>query len=108
MTRPEIQKITPRGIVSTLAGSPGEYGSNDGTGATARFNQVHGVAADRAGNVYAADFPAAVTLDRTRNIYVADFGNYAVRKITLEGIVSTVAGLPENRERTNEAAPPRR
>ena len=74
-----IRKITPDGTVSTLAGSAGEAGSADGTGAAARFNQVHGVAVDGAGNIYAADF-----------------GNHTIRKITSDGVVTTLAGLAEN------------
>ncbi|MEO6995066.1 MAG: hypothetical protein ABI273_15780, partial [Lacunisphaera sp.] len=60
--------------MSTLAGTPGLPGQVDGTGGAARFNQPYGVALDRAGN-----------------IYVADTGNFAVRKITAVGVVSTVA-----------------
>ena len=74
-----IRKITPDGRVSTLAGSPGEPGSADGAGAAARFNQIHGVAVDDAGNVYAADF-----------------GNHTIRKISADGLVSTLAGLADN------------
>ncbi|MFL6540405.1 MAG: protein kinase domain-containing protein, partial [Chthoniobacterales bacterium] len=70
-----IRKITAAGVVSTLAGEAGEAGSADGRGASARFNQAHGVAVDRTGNVYAADF-----------------GNHTIRKITPEGVVTTIGG----------------
>ena len=73
-----IRKITPEGVVSTLAGLAGEPGSADGTGDAACFNQIHGVAVDRAGYVYAADF-----------------GNHTLRKITPDGVVTTLAGLAE-------------
>jgi hypothetical protein len=50
-----IRKITPAGVVSTLAGLAGAYGSADGTGSAARFSQPTGVATDATGNVYVAD-----------------------------------------------------
>ena len=70
-----IRKITPEGVVSTLAGTAGVSGSADSTGATARFNMPSGVATDSTGNVY-----------------VADFGNCTIRKITPAGVVTTVVG----------------
>ena len=71
-----IRKITPAGVVSTLAGAAGFAGSDDSTfGATATFNTPSGVAIDSAGNVY-----------------VADTHNHTIRKITLTPnvMVSTV------------------
>jgi streptogramin lyase len=70
-----IRKITPTGVVSTLAGTAGVTGHADGVGAAARFNGPTGLAADAAANVY-----------------VADFGNHTIRKITPAGVVSTIAG----------------
>lgn len=70
-----IRKITPAGVVTTLAGTAGEPGSTDGTGAAARFNTPYGVAVDAQGNVY-----------------VADTGNAVIRKITSAGEVTTLAG----------------
>ncbi len=72
-----IRKITPAGVVSTLAGLAGSVGSADGTGSAARFNLPFGVAVDAAGN----------------NVYVADLNNDTIRKITPAGVVSTLAGL---------------
>jgi hypothetical protein len=69
-----IRKITPAGVVTTLAGTAGVLGFLDGAGATAQFAR-----------------PAAVTVDATGNLYVADGNNLAVRKITPGGVVSTVA-----------------
>ncbi|MBI5766791.1 MAG: immunoglobulin domain-containing protein [Verrucomicrobia bacterium] len=76
-----IRKITPAGVVTTLAGSPGtstrnSAGSSDGLGKNARFNGPIGLGFDAAGN-----------------LYVADRGNHSIRKITSAGLVSTVAGL---------------
>lgn len=70
-----IRKITPAGVVTTLAGASGQLGDADGPGATARFRRPWGIAADTAGN-----------------LYVADTENYLVRKVTPAGIVSTHAG----------------
>jgi sugar lactone lactonase YvrE len=72
-----IRKITPAGLVSTLAGSPGVYGGVDGNGAVARFNSPTGIAIDSAGN-----------------LYVTDTGNATIRKITPGGAVNTLAGRP--------------
>lgn len=70
-----IRKITPGGVVSTLAGYPGSSGGLDGTGSAARFNAPIGVAVDSGGNVY-----------------VADTSNHTIRKITPAAVVSTLAG----------------
>ena len=51
-----IRKITPGGVVSTLAGSTGKRGSADGTWNAARFDYPSGVAVDKLGNLYVADF----------------------------------------------------
>ncbi len=126
-----IRKITPSGVVSTLAGLAYNSGSADGTGSAARFNDPSGVAVDSAGNVYVADTsnhtirkitpsgvvstlaglafnsgsadgtgsaarfndPSGVAVDSAGNVYVADSGNYTIRKITSARVVSTLAGL---------------
>lgn len=72
-----IRKITPAGVVSTLAGVAGKPGLVNGPAATARFYQPRSVAADVTGNVY-----------------VADTGNLIIRKIDTAGMVTTVATVP--------------
>jgi len=74
-----LRRVTPQGMVSTVAGVAGESGSADGSGPAARFNQIHGVAVDATGNAYAADF-----------------GNHTIRKISANGAVTTLAGLAGN------------
>jgi len=70
-----VRKISPAGLVTTLAGQAGEAGSADGTGAAARFDGPRGIAVDAAGN-----------------IYVAAQTTSTIRKITPDGTVSTLAG----------------
>jgi len=70
-----IRQITPAGVVTTLAGSPGVRGGANGTGSAARFDLPVGMAVNSAGNIYVAD---------------ADAGT--IRKITPGAVVSTFAG----------------
>ena len=123
-----VRKITPAGVVTTLAGS-GKAGFADGTGAGASFNTPEGVALDSKGNVYVADSannkirkispsgvvttlagsgkkdfvngvgaeagfmdPKGIALDAVGNVYVSDKGNHQIRKITPGGVVTTLAG----------------
>ena len=126
-----IRKITPAGVVSTLAGTAGLSGSADGTGAAASFSGPIGVAADAAGNVFVADTlnntirkitptgvvttlvgtagsygsadgtgtaarfdePSGVAVDGAGNVFVADAANNTIRKITPAGVTTTLAGI---------------
>ena len=125
-----IRKITPAGVVTTVAGSPGQSGSIDDTNNAARFNSPQGLAVDNTGNIYVTDsfnntirkltpagvvttmagtagqagtadgtgaaarfnWPTGVAADTSGNLYVADTGNDLIRRITAAGIVSTFAG----------------
>jgi len=123
-----IKKITPSGLVSTLAGSS-TSGSSNGKGTAASFFEPSGVTVDDSGNVYVADsynymirkitpgglvttlagsgfpgstngqgtaasfnFPTGVVVDASGNVYVTDSGNNEIRKITPGGLVTVFAG----------------
>jgi len=70
-----IRKVTPDGVVTTFAGSSGFSGTTDGLVTAARFH-----------------IPTGLAFDATGNLYVADHYNHRIRKITPEGMVSTIAG----------------
>lgn len=85
-----IRKITPDGIITTVAGAsnPGEdlFGSFSGDGGPAiqaRFNS-----------------PAGLTLDAEGNLLISDNGNRRIRKIDSSGVISTMVngtdGLRDN------------
>jgi gliding motility-associated-like protein len=67
-----IRKITPAGIVTTIAGN-GTKGNNDGVGISASFNN-----------------PIGMSIDAQGNIYVADAGSNKIRKLTPQGVVTTI------------------
>ncbi len=72
-----VRKVTPAGVVTTLAGLAFNSGDQDGTGSSARFMAPTGIVADAAGNVF-----------------VSDGLRHNLRRITPAGVVTTIGGAP--------------
>lgn len=72
-----IRKITPAGVVTTIAGMQGAFGSADGPGTKATFSYPVGIAVDAAGN-----------------LYVGEQVGETIRKIAPDHTVTTIAGTP--------------
>ncbi len=70
----QVFKISLAAGISILAGNR-SAGSTDGAGSAASFNK-----------------PAGIAIDGNGNVYVADNGNNKIRKITVAGVVTTLAG----------------
>ena len=71
-----IRKVTPNGKISTIGGTGSKGFSGDGNAAISA-------------ELY---YPWDVTLDNQGNLYIADSHNHCIRKISTNGIISTVAG----------------
>ena len=127
-----IRKVTPGGIISTVAGNGTQGFSGDGGPAiSAQLFSPYGVAVDTAGNLFIADTvnnrirkvtpggiistvagngtqgsggdggpatsaqlfnPTGVAVDTAGNLFIADMANNRIRKVTPAGVISTVAG----------------
>ena len=75
-----IRKVTPGGIITTVAGSsplpgPGGFSGDGGPAVNAQLN-----------------YPVDVAVDRTGNLYIADYENQRIRRVSPDGIISTIAG----------------
>jgi sugar lactone lactonase YvrE len=74
-----VRRITPAGIIDTVAGNAGyRFGGDGGAAIAAQLNQPSSVIVDAAGSLYIAD----------------TFGN-RIRKVTSKGVITTVAGTGE-------------
>ena len=71
-----VRKVTPAGVISTVAGTGVAGLGGDGGSAT----------------VAELSFPAGLAVDRTGALYIADSGNNRVRKILSGGVISTLLG----------------
>jgi sugar lactone lactonase YvrE len=124
-----IRKVTPGGLISTVAGTSQGYSGDGGPATSAQINYPKGVAVDAAGNLFIADNerirkvtpdglistvagngtsgysgdggPAisaqfwgliCVAVDAAGNLFIADQMNARIRKVTPDGVISTVAG----------------
>lgn len=127
-----IRRLTPDGIITTVAGTgvPGARGDG-GPATSARLNQPYGIAAAPDGSLYIADSnnhrirrvspdgvistiagngvygfggdggpatsaqlagPSSIALAPDGSVYIADYGNARIRRVTPDGKISTVAG----------------
>lgn len=70
-----IRKVTPAGVISTVAGTTNGFAGDGGDATAAQINN-----------------PTDVGVDAAGNIYICDYGNHKIRKVTTGGIISTIAG----------------
>jgi sugar lactone lactonase YvrE len=74
--RHRVRRVDATGTITTLAGSGVSGSGGDGGPATAAQ----------------LDAPEALALDRSGNLFIADTGNNRVRRVALDGSITTVAG----------------
>ena len=71
-----VRKVTPDGIITTIAGNgTAGYSGDGGSALKASLN-----------------FPAGLAVDEKNNVYIADRNNHRIRKVSPYGIITTVAG----------------
>ncbi|HVU33581.1 MAG TPA: NHL repeat-containing protein [Opitutaceae bacterium] len=84
-----VRKISPFGVVTTYAGPSADQLSADGPATTAHFAE-----------------PQSIAFDKGDNLFVADAGSHTIRKVSPDGVVTTIAGTP-GRPRMSDASPGR-
>jgi sugar lactone lactonase YvrE len=118
-----IRKVTPQGVVTTLAGS-GKSGNKDGSATTASFELPTEIAVDQQGNVFVSDLGSirkitpdgtvstivthlnvgnvlfgsslavtGITVDAADNLYITDVANQFIGKVTPDGTVTAISGI---------------
>ena len=70
-----VQKVTPDGVINTLAGGGTESPGDGGPATSVQLYDARGIAIDSEGN-----------------LYIAEDGNNRIRKVSTDGTISTVAG----------------
>lgn len=73
---PTVRRVDPDGTVTTIVGTPDQFGDRDGPASQALLNS-----------------PRALALDSGGNLFIADEGSHTIRKLSLGGEVTTVAGV---------------
>ena len=73
----QVFRVTPAGVITAYAGNGTQGFSGDGGQATAA-------------ELFS---PAGLAVDSANNLYIADFGNYRIRKVAPDGVISTVAAV---------------
>src|SRR5205823_12768927 len=89
-----VRKVSPAGIITTYAGSGPVETTSDPTA----FPQKGGFSGDNGPATDARlNGPAGLAVDALGNLFIADSINNRVRKVSPEGVITTVAGTGENR-----------
>ncbi|MEB3198426.1 MAG: hypothetical protein VKP62_14595 [Candidatus Sericytochromatia bacterium] len=82
-----LRKVTPAGVVTTVAGTPSRSGYQDGDALQARFDDPQGIVVTAAGD-----------------LFVCDSDNHCLRRVAPTGLVSTYAGVAGTRGHRNGPA----